>query len=47
MIKQTLLIFILATSFTSSINAEEKSSKEISKEINFEKQKEEKIRLEL
>ena len=47
MIKQTLLIFILATSFTSSINAEEKSSKEISKEINFEKQKEEKIRLEI
>ena len=47
MTKQTLLIFILATSFICLINAEEKSSNEISKEINSEKQKEEKIRLEI
>ena len=47
MIKQTLLIFILATTLLSLTNAEDKSSKQISKEINAEKQKEEKIRLEI
>ena len=47
MIKQTLLTFILATTLLSLINAEDKSSKQISKEINAEKQKEEKIRLEI
>ena len=47
MINQTLLIFILATSFICLINAEEKSSNQISKEISSEKQKEEKIRLEI
>ena len=47
MIKQILLIFILATAFIPLINAEDKSSKQIGNEINSEKQKEEKIRLEI
>ena len=47
MIKQILLVFILATLFISSIKSEQKSSEKISKEINFEKQKEKKIRSEI